>query len=97
MALTYEQSSELMGDMIFRGRVKVACLTYASYIYGEPAATPGHSSRIKWSQQTMLMPEASAGQVTPTVVMDAAVQQDGSAITDAALQSAVENSINKML
>lgn len=97
MALTYEQSSELMGDMVFRGRVKVACLTYANYIYGEPATTPGHSSRIKWSQMTMTSPEAAAAQVTPTVVMDPSIQQDGSAVTDAGLQSAVENSINKML
>jgi hypothetical protein len=97
MALTYEQSSDLMGDETFRGRVKVACLHYATYIMDEPASTPAHSTRIKWAQQTLVMPDASAATVTPTVVMDDAVQQDGSAITDAALQSATENAINKML
>jgi hypothetical protein len=97
MALTYEQSSELMSDLIFRGRVKVACLKFADYIVGEPANTPAHSTRIKWAQQTMTMPDASAATVTPAVVMDAAVQQDGANITDAALQSATENAINKML
>lgn len=97
MALTYEQSSELMNDMVFRGRVKVGCITYARYITDEPANTPAHSTRIRWAQQTMSMPDASAGQVTPTVVMDSAVQDVGAAITDEALQSAVENSVNKML
>jgi hypothetical protein len=97
MALSYTQSSDLMNDLVFRGRVKVACLTYANYIYGEAASVPAHSTRIRWAQQTMMTPDASAGVVTPTVVMDAAVQQDGAAITDLALQGAVENSVNKML
>ena len=103
MALTYEQSAELMNNAIFRGRVKVACLKYADYIWGEAANTPGHSSRIKWAQQTFQMPDAAAAQVTPAVVMDSAVQSgeissDGdSTIDDAGLQSATENAINKML
>ena len=97
MALTYEQSAELMKDVIFIGRIKVACLTYANYIFGEAPTVPAHSSRIKWAQQTFAMPDTSAQQVTPATVMDAAVQEDGSAIADAALQSAVENTINKML
>jgi len=103
MALTYEQSSDLMNNPAFRGRVKVACLKYATYINDEPANTPAHSTRIKWAHQTMTMPDASAAQVTPTVVMDGAVQAadistDGdSTIDDAGLQSATENAINKML
>jgi len=97
MALTYEQSSDLMGDMIFRGRVKVACLKYAGFIVLEAPSTPAHSTRIKWAQMTMTSPEAAAAQVTPTVALDPAVQADGAAITDVALQSAVENAVNKML
>jgi hypothetical protein len=103
MALTYEQSAKLMDNPAFRGRVKVACLTYANYISGEDATVPAHATRMKWAQQTFQMPDASASQVTPAVVMDAAVQQAGidadgdSTIDDAALQSATENAINKML
>ena len=97
MALTYEQSAELMTDAIFIGRVKVACLKFAGFIYGEASTVPAHSSRIKWAQQTFAMPDSSAAAVTPTTVMDPAVQADGAAITDTALQSAVENSVNKML
>lgn len=97
MALTYEQTSTLMNDGTFRGRVKVACLKYADYISLEAATVPAHATRIKWAQQTYAMPDASAANVTPAVVMDPAVQQDGAAITDAALQSAVEGAVNKII
>jgi hypothetical protein len=97
MALTYEQSAELMQDATFRNRVKVACLTYANYITGEAADVPAHSTRIKWAQQTMIAPEGAVGQVTPTVVMDAAVQEQGGTIDDPGLQSATENAVNKLL
>jgi hypothetical protein len=101
--LTYKESSTLMTNLIFQGRVKVACLTYARYIMDEGANTPAHSTRIRWAQQTLQMPDAAAGAVSPTVVMDsavpaAAIDTDGdSTIDDPGLQSATENSVNKML
>jgi hypothetical protein len=98
MAMTYEESSALMRDITFIGRVKVACLKYADYIILEAPTTPGHSTRVKWAQNTMTNPDTSATVVTPTVVMDPAVQAaGGAAIDDAGLQSATENAINKML
>lgn len=97
MALTYEQSATLMNDMTFRGRIKVACLKYANYIVGEATTVPAHNTRMKWAQQTLQQPDASALLVTPTTVMDPAVQDQGSAIDDAGLQSATENAINKMM
>lgn len=97
MAMTYEESSALMRDQAFIGRVKVACLKYADYIVLEAPTTPGHSTRMKWAQNTMTAPDVSANLVTPTAVMDPGVQEAGSEIEDGALQSAVENSINKML
>ena len=96
-ALDYAGSAALMTDMDFRGRVKTACLKYADFITLEAPTVPAHSTRIKWAQNTMAMPDGAAGTVTPTVVMDPAVQSAGAAITDGALQSAVENSVNKML
>jgi hypothetical protein len=95
--LTYEESAALMKDEAFRGRISVACLKFADYIFGETASTPAHSTRIRWAQQAFAAPETAAMQVQPPVVMDPAVQQDGAAITDVNLQSAVENTINKML
>ena len=97
MALDYNASAALMMDAEFRGRVKVACLKFADYISNESANVPAHSTRLRWASATMTSPDSAAGQVTPVVVMDAAVQQDGDAITDPALQGAVENAVNKML
>lgn len=97
MALTYDQSATLMNDASFRGRIKVACMKYANYIYDEASNTPAHSTRIKWSQRAMLMPDAAAAEVAPTVVMDGQVQADGATISDVALQSSVETAINKLL
>lgn len=97
MALTYEDSAALMNDPAFRGRVKVACLKFATYIMDEAPSVPAHSTRIKWAQQTTANPEVSATQIIPTVVMDGQVQADGAAITDPNLQTAVETSVNKLL
>lgn len=97
MAQTYEYSATLMRDVVFIGRVKVACLKYASYIMDEASSTPAHSTRIRWAQQTTVNPDTVAGNITPTVVMDTAVQESGAAITDGDLQVAVETSVNKTL
>jgi hypothetical protein len=98
MAMTYTESATLMIDMQFRGRIKVACLTFASYITGEEPTTPAHNTRIKWAQQCFASPDASAAQIQPTVVMDSKVQEaGGDAISDADLQSAVETSVNKII
>lgn len=95
--MTYEETNSLTKDAVFRGRVSVACCHYASYITGEPASTPAHSTRYKWAQQTLVQPEIAVNQVISTVVDDTAVQADGAAITDAALQSAVETAVQKLI
>jgi len=97
MALTYEESATLMQDGVFIGRVKVGCITFARYIMDEAPTVPAHSTRIKWAQSTLASPDASAQQITPTVVMDGAVQADGAAVTDEALQGAVESAVNKLI
>lgn len=97
MALSYEQSSTLMQDGVFIGRVKIGCLKFADYISGEPNNVPAHPTRVKWAQNTFANPQSVAQSITPTVVMDPAVQDMGSAIDDAGLQSAVENAVNKVL
>lgn len=103
MALTYTESAGLMTNLQFQGRIQVACLKYASYILDEPSDTPAHSSRQRWAHSTMTSPAAAATAAQPSVVMDAAVQEAGltesgdSTIDDAALQSAVEGVVNKMM
>jgi hypothetical protein len=86
-----------MNDADFRNRVKVACLSYASYIQSEPPDTAAHNTRIKWAQQCVLQPDFTAGQVAPPAVMDPQVQTDGPDISDVALQEAVETTVNKLI
>jgi hypothetical protein len=97
MALTYEESAALMTDSQFRGRVKVAALKYADSIINEANTVPAHNTRERWAMGAMQNPEMTAAQLQPPVVMDVAVQTDGSAITDAGLQGAVEGVVNRML
>ena len=95
--MTYEDTYQLMRDQIFRGRVSVACTKFASYIADEAPTVPAHPTRYKWSMATLGNPEGATAQVMPTVVWDAAVQQDGPAVTDAALQTAVETAVAKLI
>ena len=97
MALDYAASAALMKDGAFIDRVKVACLKYADFILNEQPSTPAHSTRIRWAQSTTESPDHAAQTVTPPVVMDGQVQQDGAAITDAALQTTVETTINRLM
>lgn len=97
MALDYAASAELMKDQAFIDRVKVACLKYADFILNEQPSTPAHSTRIRWAQSTTESPDHAAQTITPPVVMDAQVQTDGAAITDAALQTTVETTINRLM
>jgi hypothetical protein len=95
--MTYLESSELMVSMEFRGRVKVAVLKFADSIMIEASSVPAHNTRERWAVQAMQSPDMVAAQVQPPTVMDPAVQQDGAAVTDAALQGAVEAVVNKTM
>lgn len=95
MALTYDQLAALMNDQAFRGKVKVSMLRYCDTILIEPDTTLGHTSRVRWAQQAMQQPEMWASQLTPSVVMDPAIQESGSASTDIQVQGATEAVINK--
>jgi hypothetical protein len=95
--MTYEESSQLMQDMQFRGRVKVACLKFADSILNEPTGTAGHNTRLRWATNCQQQPDLVASQVQPPTVMDAAVQAAGAGISDDALQASVEAVVNKML
>jgi hypothetical protein len=86
-----------MLDTVLRGRIKVACLKFANYIFDEAVNVPAHASRLRWAQRTFQLPDASASDVQPAVVMDTQVQQDGAAITDTALQTSVETAVNRLL
>jgi hypothetical protein len=95
--MTNEELATLMNDMAFRGRVKVSCLKFADSIAIEASNVPAHNTRLRWAQSAMQQPDMVAGQVTPNVCMDPAVQSAGADITDIALQGSVEATVNKML
>ena len=95
--MTYSESALLTQDVEFRGRVGVAVLKFADSIMIEATSVPAHNTRMRWAQNAMQNPAMVAAQIQPPVVMDPAVQQDGSAVTDAALQGAVEAVVNKLL
>jgi hypothetical protein len=95
--MTYDESANLMQDVGFLGRVKVACLKYATYILDEDPSVTAHNTRMRWAINTQQNPDSIAFGLRPPVVMDAGVQSAGSAIEDTALQSSVETVINKLL
>lgn len=97
MPLTYAESATLMSDPAFRDRVKIACLKYADYIANEASSVGAHNTRYKWALDAMKAPDATASGLTPTVVMQASVQDQGGAITDSDLQVAVELSVNRLM
>lgn len=94
--MTYSESNTLTNDSDFRGRVKIACLKFASSIQVEATTTPAHNARLRWAQQTYLQPDQMAMQVAQPTVLDPVVQQDGAAVTDTALQGAVEAVVNSL-
>lgn len=97
MALTSEESANLMNDFDFRGKIKVSALRYADYILNEAPSTQGHTARIRWATSTFQNPEQASMLLHPPVVMDPAIQQSGKDATDQEIQSAVEGVVNKFL
>src|ERR1700746_884036 len=59
MALTYQESADLMRDPVFISRIKVACLHFATYISGEAPTVPAHKTRVSWAEGVMGSPAAS--------------------------------------
>jgi hypothetical protein len=95
--LTYDQSAQLMIDPTFRGRVKTACLAYASQINEEPSSTPTHNARLRWAVSCYQNPDTVAQGIVNPTVMEKAVQSAGSAIGDQALQISVQAVVDKIM
>lgn len=95
--MTNSESADLMNDMVFRGRIKVANLKFATSILNEAPTVEGHSARYRWAQTAATIPDQEAARIQPMVVMDGQVQLDGANITDAALQTTVETVVSKFL
>jgi hypothetical protein len=92
--MTYEESAALMQDIPLRNRIKVSALKYAGTLLIQPVGTEAVNTKRRWAQNTQQQPDMVAAQLQPSVVMDPAVQADGAAISDAALQTTVEIQVN---
>ena len=97
MALTYTDSANLMTDSVFRGRVKVAVLKFATSIENEASTVTAHNARLRWALNAIQQPDIVAQTVVNPTVMDPAVQTAGSTIDDPSLQAAVEGVINGLM
>lgn len=106
MALDYNQSAQLRSNPVFMGRIGTAALKWASYILGGIIDAGSVQSRrqLAYAQDVYNNPIIKAQQLQPGVVQDQQVQSAGidattgdSTIDDAALQSAVEGVIGKVV
>lgn len=80
------------GDTTTLSRCTVAVAKYARYLLGlTPAPSAG---KLAWAQATVQDARSAAESIMWGVVGDPAYLQDGAGITDAALQAAVEASVN---
>lgn len=87
MALSFAESAELINNLDFRGRVKVAALQYAAYL----ATVAGNSnSKQQWAQRTLQMPDQTAQTLVGPVVMNTNVQSLGANIDDQNLAASVQ-------
>lgn len=90
MALSYQQSSDLMKDPVFIGRVKIACMHYAKY-----------RGKGAWATLVTQSPDVAAANILPVIIMDDNIQNssvgDGSDVPDATLQGVVETAVNNLL
>jgi hypothetical protein len=83
-----------MIDPQFRGRIKVACMRFAMGIL-----TQGGSTNLlqRWAAQTYQQPDQQAQAAQPAVVMEPAVQGQGSSLNDSDLQFSVETAVQKLV
>lgn len=92
--MNYLEISQLMTDAQFRGRIKVAVLTYAIKILGDA----GNYSNValRWANAAFRAPDQSAQTAQSTVVMEPGVLGQGAAIDDGTLQFSVEQAMQKI-
>jgi len=95
--MTYKEQNDLMTDLVFQGRIKVAVLKFATSILDEEPTVVAHNTRLKWANNAAQNPQLMAQTLQPNVVMDANVQTAGSSITDELLQGSVEATVNKLM
>lgn len=95
--MTYAQLDALRTDGIFLSRMSYAVAKYALYIVAEAEDAANHLARVNWATVALSDTVAAASRLATKVVQDGQVQTDGSAITDANLQTVVETAANGVI
>ncbi len=96
--IAYKDGYDLLDNAELQKRVKYARLRSATFILIEAANTPNHAERVAWAEKAMRdQLQMSFRELMLTVILDAALQQDGLLVTDVALQGAVDAAIPRMI
>ena len=100
MALTLDQSANLMTNTTFQGRIKTSSMIFATSITQNPGFSSGLQS---WARTTIAGPMAMAAQLQPSVTIDSAVQNAGidpddgdSLVTDDQLNQVVQVVVQRL-
>jgi hypothetical protein len=97
--MSNEESSQLMTNLDFRGKIKVAIQKLVYKLQNEtPPPMPGRAVQ-NWARDASMGTGAdqAAMQLQPGVVMHPAVQEHGAAIDDGNLQFAVEKTVERLI
>jgi hypothetical protein len=97
MPLTYEELYALSYDPTFAGRIKMAKILTASWVWDEPIGDLNEPRRA-WSKKCFTNSEQGAFQgVVNMVIADGTTVLYGDAMTDAELQSILDNNVPYMI
>lgn len=93
--MNYAELSQLMTDPAFRGRIKVAILTYSIRILQDQGSYS--NAVLRWANQAFRAPDQTAQASQANVCMEPAIHGQGANVDDGALQFSVENAVQKIV
>ncbi len=96
--MTYLELLQAAQDQGLTNRTKVACIVAAEAIGNEINSTPNYTNRMKWAKAVFQNPAAEALPMLHAVLAKnkALTLVAILAVTDAALQSAVDSEVNTL-
>ncbi len=74
-----------------KNKVIVACVNSAQTVFSELVSVTNHAERLTWANKVLADPTLQAERMMWGVCLNPSVQTSGEAITDAALQTVVDN------
>lgn len=93
---TYTELYNLGSDSALRNRVTVACMVAANSVRVEDPGTTNHANRLLWAKQVFEHPEYEGARMLRSLLAQnaGATVAQIQAATDAAIQTAVNNTID---